>query len=34
MSGLIWFVVGAFVGAFVGLFVAALCMSAARGEER
>lgn len=34
MSGLIWFSVGAFVGTFVGLFVAALCTSAARGDQR
>ena len=34
MSGLIWFFVGAIVGTVIGLFAAALCMSAARGDER
>lgn len=34
MSGLIWFSVGAILGAAIGLFVAALCMSAARGDQR
>lgn len=34
MSALIWFAAGAFVGAFIGLFVAALCTSAARGDQR
>jgi len=34
MSGLIWFSVGAIVGSVIGLFVAALCMSAARGDQR